>query len=450
MMRKALAAAVLAALVLASVLAASGTVAAQDAPLRAPELVETGKTDRFGGGDWIVIRSGETLFGVLYGNEERPNSVVIFAEYRRYLGGAEIYDEQGDFLRRTGIPVRTVFSQRLDQLVEFTNTDGSGTFDFRVLNETEDHANRPVKVLNLRDAWTISDLSQERNESGLVVTFSLSLYEKPYDLIWDGGSFTPRHATPGDGVVEEITFSFRLTIARSDVTVENVPWYRVTVSDGRELEVLDSEFLESRTYEGVATSMGAKYDHYFQGWDFRGEKSRLALETHAIMGNFATKPVTQWLRAQYGDDVAHEDDGSPEHFRYREGDAPEEGPMLLTKDRIYFDDDWYRVGRLTWVSDVEVDGKLMRMAFQVHRAEPTVLRLGDRVFRGVALAGAYVYPAAEDYILHDPEFSAQALALTVPAQFNLVPGLTLLAQVAVIALAILAAVLISLTRRLRK
>src|SRR2546427_7986568 len=55
-------------------------------------------TDRFGGGDLVAVKAGDALFGVRYGSSAHANDIVIFAEYKRFLGGADILDPQGDHL----------------------------------------------------------------------------------------------------------------------------------------------------------------------------------------------------------------------------------------------------------------------------------------------------------------------------------------------------------------
>src|SRR2546422_10328311 len=72
-------------------------------------VVEQGSTDRLGGGDWISVRAGDARVGVVYGTQLHPNKLYVFAEYKRFLGGADIYDARDTYLRTTGIPVFTIF-----------------------------------------------------------------------------------------------------------------------------------------------------------------------------------------------------------------------------------------------------------------------------------------------------------------------------------------------------
>ncbi|MDX1534424.1 MAG: hypothetical protein R3291_02255, partial [Thermoplasmata archaeon] len=86
--------------------------------------VTTGSTDRFGGGDWIRIDVGSTTFAVLYGNESNPNNPRMVAEYDRYLGAAEVYNETGEVIHSlTPLPVRTILAQSFDFMLEFKDAD---------------------------------------------------------------------------------------------------------------------------------------------------------------------------------------------------------------------------------------------------------------------------------------------------------------------------------------
>src|SRR5216117_4277085 len=86
-------------------------------------------TDRFGGGDLVAVKAGDALFGVRYGSNAHANDIVIFAEYKRFLGGADIVDAQGNHLATRGIPVYTVLAQSLSRFIEFRHVNASDGFD---------------------------------------------------------------------------------------------------------------------------------------------------------------------------------------------------------------------------------------------------------------------------------------------------------------------------------
>src|SRR2546426_9834432 len=85
-------------------------------------------TDRFGGGNLVAVKAGDALFGVRYGSSAHANDIVIFAEYKRFLGGADIFDAQGKHLATRGIPVYTVLAQRLSRFIAVRQVNAGGGF----------------------------------------------------------------------------------------------------------------------------------------------------------------------------------------------------------------------------------------------------------------------------------------------------------------------------------
>jgi hypothetical protein len=72
-------------------------------------------------GDYVAIRfSKDAWFFILYGNEDNNNGILMATFQLRYLGGATIESESGDtIVEKIGIPVVTVYGQKLITLIEF-------------------------------------------------------------------------------------------------------------------------------------------------------------------------------------------------------------------------------------------------------------------------------------------------------------------------------------------
>jgi hypothetical protein len=413
-------AALLAFLVVASALAAGTAAAREDRPRDLAPVVETGATDHFGGGEWVSVKAGDTRFAVTYGTDETPNTVTIFAVYKRFLGGAEIYDEQDNFLRQRGIPVWTMFAQSFDRFTEFE------------LVEVDGHRRlMPVKTLDLRNvSWSLAGLQQDVTDEAAFVNFTLTATDLPYTAVFDGEMGTMRAATAEDGVLDEFTLTFRLEVRIVVLEDVPVPWYRVTVANGNEDVPTASEFLEYRNHTGPAVVMGAKYDHYILGWDFASDRSELGLVTHMRVGTFIPRPVAQWIHLQFQGEEARSDG-----FHADNRTSEPEEPLLLTKDRIEFVDNWYRVGRATWVSDVVVDGEDRRMAFRVVGVRPVEMNHGLELFRGFGIVGVFVYPQGNE-IYHDPGFEAAAFLPAMVDVVNLAPLGVLVLQALVVGIAV--------------
>lgn len=393
-----------------------------------PVLVTESAREGIAGG-LVGVRAGETLLGVRYGTSDHPGNLEIFAKYKRYLGGADIVNGQGEVLRTRGIPVYTLLAQSLDRFIEFEDANRDGLLNFHAVDRNGTPTDVPAKALLLHAAWTVEGLSDETVDGITHVNFTLAARDLLYSDIFDG---TRRHGTPQDGVLDRVAFTFHLQVGVVNRSLE-VPWYRVTVSGGNERGIERVEFLERRDVSGRAVEMGAKYDHEIAGWDFAGAQNLLALETHVLFGNHFPAYVVEFIHMAYYDDHAESDQGARVHDR----DSPEEPehPELYTRDRIYFADDWARVGHVQWVSNVTVDGRADTMSFQIQGGTRFVAERHGAWFTGFGIRGAYIYPNGQD-IVHDPAMYAESVLPAFSVGVNLTPMTILAAQLAVVAMAV--------------
>jgi hypothetical protein len=386
----------LALLMLASPFAAMA--AAQEEPADGRDLqieVSTGVTDRLGGGEWVKIEVGTTIFAVVYGTADtNPNSPKILVEYERYLGAAEIYNVEEELLGTHPLPVRTFMAQGFEAMFEFADRDGDGLFHVpdSYVDLLLDDFDFPRKALSLRQNWTLEDLVESTNDNRTMttVTFDISAYDLPYTLV------RPEDAM-GDGALNQITLSFEVNVDLVEKTLD-VPIYKIVIDETR--HIITSELNRTESVTGVVVDGDFKYDHYIEGWDWGGDDSRLALATGVMVGNFVPEKVARIVHLTFGEH------GREDGNEY-DDERTVEGPTLITADSMQFEDQWERIGRLRWVSDVEVDGEMMRMSFQLHGVKRIDMRLHDAgvLFRGLAFGGAFVYPQGE-VIFHDPSLNA--------------------------------------------
>jgi hypothetical protein len=124
------------------------------------------------------------------------------------------------------------------------------------------------------------------------------------------------------------------------------------------------------------------------------------------------------------------------------GDLP--SVKQLTSTRLTFGSDWTRIGLLTWVDNVTVDGEPAMVTAQV-MAGHRVLAFGDEPyvrFEGFVTLTGLTFPGG-GLIVHDPTFSADVLVdVTVPDERN-IPFLFLgmaaaMAVIVIVAIAVLA------------
>lgn len=399
-------------------------------------ILDKGSTDdMFGGGNYIMLKARDVRFGVLYGNESNPNFITLFADYKRYLGGAEIYDNQDNFIRKIGIPIQTILAQKFEFMFEFYDMNHNGLFEFyRSMDENGLQIipiDMPIKALSLNKSWKLEKEPEIEviDDKTMNVNFTLSITNVLYDKIWTGYGF--REGVSEDGNVSKIAFIFHITIKIESYNLI-VPWYKVNVANGNERVVTHSEQIENRNYTGKAINATFKYDHYIEGWDFASKDSKLALETKILAGNFISKPVAKWLRKQFGNwEVKYLMDGKYKVICDEKNLTPILSPIKITRDKIHFEDNWYRIGSLMWASNVTVDGKEETMVFQVHFVNRTSWIHAGNIFAGLSIRGGFIYPAGNK-IFHDPVFSSIiAFEFDIPTITNLLPFKSLVVQLSI-------------------
>src|SRR6266704_723030 len=125
-------------LVATSGMAVLVTPSARAATLINDQLVqETGPTTALGGGDHVFVRFGtDASFGVVYGTAASPNNIYIVAIKARYLGVAQVVDQQSrPVTENRPIKIYTLYAVKLDSLVEFKDSNGNGIANYaRVYN----------------------------------------------------------------------------------------------------------------------------------------------------------------------------------------------------------------------------------------------------------------------------------------------------------------------------
>jgi hypothetical protein len=398
-------------------------VTAEEEPYLSVEA-EEGTSDEFGGGDYVFIKfNKDAAFGVLYGTDDNPNSIVLVAMHVRYLGGAEVYDDNGAKMGHTvPIPVLTVFAMKLEDIFEFNDTNGDDVCNYRRwgfgLKYSDYYMHEPIyKSVNLETSWERSDITKEidRENKEKSWSFSLTATDLPYRAIGDSDSIRDDVANE---VLDKVEFTFHLTAKVVHYDNISVPMYKVTVKKGQngQYNVVDSERIENREFSGDHGNYVVKYDHLIEGWDFDPTNAdpHLLLEWHAIVGNMIPFKVEEWLRTEFIRDIDEDNDVRVDtdagEERYNEDNALQENKPFLESPRrvktrhIQAGADWAKVGRLTWVSNVNVDGEDGRMYAQVQGAKKISTQTRHGNYYGFALLAGFSYPGG-DKIFHDPGLS---------------------------------------------
>ena len=412
---------------------------------------DSGTTTEFGGGDYKYVQFGkDARFGVIYGTSDHPNGVVILAAQSRLIGGADVFDANGARVGRSvPIPIYTVFAQKVEDLFEFNDTDQDGLIDYVKRGEGLQYNDYPLhepvyKGVSLETAWEPShvDLSLDPHARTVSWDFSLTARNLSYRAIGDSDGIRRQVA---EQTLEEVTLSFHLTASIEEVTNASLRWFRITV-DGLpgNPHITDSQAQSNRTVSGQRLAYQAKFDQRIEGWDLDATNAhpRLLMEWHAIAGTYIDRKVLAWLHAQFVADNGAEPEAAidtPDGREVlKEGNAAAPGSrlertQLVEHRRIQLQDEWQKVGALTWVSNVTVDGQEGQMYTQVQGHHKFSVPWKNGQLTGFKLLGGFSYPSGAS-IFHDPALSGAMITTSLGGGPSGTPGRYLPLAVGVVAI----------------
>ncbi|HID73429.1 MAG TPA: hypothetical protein EYP43_00085 [Thermoplasmata archaeon] len=422
----------LAAIALAAMLVLPGMMTNVGGQVYVRRIVkESGETEAFGGGEYVGIRFGlDSLFAVVYGTDENPNSIVIFASVNRYLGRATVLDENHAALAmRRPLIVRTIYAIRLSALFEFNDTNGDGICNVVRLAdglEVSDLArHEPIyKAVDLRTAWERGKVTAAGNATERWKSWEFTLTARNLSYISMDGTDT-------NDTLGMVRFRFRLMAYLTEETVE-APRYRLIVESPMsnhqggmmtdDLSVLDADVIETENEgtENVTIDVlryRTKVDHIIEGWDIDPTNANpgLLLETHSTLGNAMSYAMLAWVRDQHREGTtAYETENGTEEIDGTDATtdyAEDQRPRRLKHPRMDVNDAWGRVGRFTWTKNVSVtrgnSTSEEEMYYQVQCGR-RVTWVDDRgLYSGYYVLGGFSYPAG-DRVVHDPEMEAKS------------------------------------------
>ena len=399
-----------------------------------------------GGGDYVMAKapSGDSWIAVVFGTGDQvfKSPITIVAMWNRTLAGAERHDSDGKLLNRSmPVNVRSILVHQYEALLEFNDTNGDGIGNIvrspQPLAAGELIAREPVyKAVSLRQAWTRDAVQESTSmENGtLVKTFSFNLTASDLDYIVVGNRSLV-NASPGDGLLNRITFGFHLKVFITKGAV-SVPFYNLTAVEGI-THGYDLTRLPDRTYNVTTYSARTKTDHDIEGWDFDPQNTnpRLILETGTRLGMQVTHPGVEWANDTYliqGLKGAGRADYTPDGAKPVSIDASssslqpdtdpadaKETPAKLAVREVALADNWQRCGWLGWVSDVQTCENdtaapgTGQAFFEIQGARRFTLDTDRGYYFGVLLMGGLSYPGAWR-IVHDPELGVDMGMVDIP------------------------------------
>jgi len=252
----------------------------------------------------IKMKLGEAEMFVHFGDGE-----IEFATIQtKYMGVADVYDQRRGFDERIGIPVETIFWQRLVGIVEYTDANDNGLFDINganlagTLDELDDVTHEEMQKWVGYDAveWSLTEWHQTRNGNEVNINFVISASDVPYES--DDGPIT-------SATVGRLAYIFHVTTVEEEIQISAVPHYRITVNEeGATGDQIDeSELIARSNVNGLVLNSTWKYDQVIEGWDVATDNvgverndTRLAVLTEMAYGVHMDSAVGEWIREEFG------------------------------------------------------------------------------------------------------------------------------------------------------
>jgi hypothetical protein len=408
-------------LMLLGIFAIPSSVSASPVTINDQLTTESGTTTDFGGGDYFYVKFGtDASFGVVWGTEENANNIYFVAVKARYLGVAQVYDDEGNVvLENRTVKIFTVYAVKLEDVLEFSDTNGNGVLPYKRVYDTEFNftgdyvSSEPIyKKVDLKTAWTQSQVNYEETDDEKLWSFDLTASDLPYVPM---DSYT---GETGDNVLNNLTLTFHLSANMIQVDNASLPQWRITVqkSLGNMWWFYDAEKMDDIQVSGKVISYSAKWDQRIEGWDYddaNAENATLLMEFAALAGNYIPAGAATWMtmnmvRAmnEYGYAYCRDISGDV-NLTETTGFYPT--PRPLASPLMKFGGEKTRIGALEWVSNVTVDGDQGLVHSQVMAGIPIyAVAMNGARFGGFAVLGAMTFPGGQ-LIDHDPTFSSEAL-----------------------------------------
>jgi hypothetical protein len=436
---------------------------------------ESGPTAVLGGGDHFFIRFGnDSAFGIVWGTNETPNNVYFVAIKTRYLGVAQVYDEQGALLAgNQTVKIATLYAVKLADILEFNDTDNNGVLTFSPVYNGDEFTghfatNESIyKYVDLRTVWTATNVTEGSTTDSRTWTFSLTASDLNYTPL---ANYT---GPTGDNKLNNLTLTFNLEANLVQVDNVTIPQWRITVREGmmgmmgaNTYMMTNMERMQNLTYSGKIITYSVKWNQTIEGWDFDAANAnpKLLMIFQAIVGNYLPPAVVSGMRMMednyrdmvggMGEDGHMSCTGDAGPMQVDNSTGTYSTPRQVATPTLTFGGDNTRIGRLEWVSNVTVDGSQIvdGVHVQVMGGMPIMaMGMNGAVFTGFAAIVGMSFPGGA-MIQHDPTFDSSAVTdlSTQPVTTSTTHPLMVIIGLGAVVVAILVVAILALVMMERK
>ncbi|MDC0056342.1 hypothetical protein OAJ94_04750 [Deltaproteobacteria bacterium] len=420
----------------------------------------------------LSLKLGDAKMQLSWGTAEDPGDISLLTTQTHFIGVADLHDSRGRFDKRVGIPVNTIFYQKLDGIIEYEDLNNDGLFNVKgqekagTLDEiskadvSHESIMKYISYNNL--TWTPSVLIEECNGNNCQFDFSL----EATSIAYQGNDADANQS------LDLIKYIFHITTTETAVEVEAMPHYLVeTHKDrGKNIKIDSSKQIGSSNITADVLNNVWKYDQILEGWDASANDSRLMTVVEYGMGAYMKDSVADWTMEQFQKmpgpkpvvgkakkDSAmhlsppppmdtHDQFGHPlkcgmdyvemnnngqgnaqkDSKKFKQTDCSPEGEELkeegisnasaVRAGGLHFDNDGAKMASIRWVSNATIDEVEEEVLFQLHGIRPInkedlqTSSLPDGHYKGVRMIGGYNHPVGEN-ITHDPEYDIDVMTI---------------------------------------
>jgi len=418
----------------------------------------------------LSLKLGDAKMRLSWGTTEDPGEISLLTAQTHFMGVADIHDSRGRFDKRVGIPVNTIFYQKLDGILEYEDLNNDGLFNVKgqekagtldeitKANVSHEPVLKYISYSNL--TWTPSVLTEECNGNNCQFDFSLDATS----IAYQGNDADANQS------LDLIKYIFHITTTETTVEVEAMPHYRVETHKrgGGDMKIDNSKQIASSNITADVLNNVWKYDQIIEGWDASANDSRLMTVVEYGMGVYMKDNVADWTMEQFQkmpgpkpfvgqakknslmaappihpppmdthdqfghplkcgmDYVEKDNNGQKDSKKFEQTHCSSEGDELkeegisnasaVRAGGLHFDNDGAKMASIRWVSNATIDGVEDEVLFQLHGIRPVNKEdlqnssLPDGHYKGVRMIGGYNHPVGEN-ITHDPEYDIDVMTI---------------------------------------
>ncbi|MFX0122753.1 MAG: hypothetical protein ACFFAE_03890 [Candidatus Hodarchaeota archaeon] len=366
-----------------------------------PIKIEQGEISLFGGIQSIRATIGDSTIGILYGSTKNPQPLYLFTNFSQKIATVQIFNLRGTLEKEIELNIQNIFVFRLDAIVEFSDRNNDGLY-----NIAQDRF--PPKIVNLTTVqFQVSKSSNDQRSSEDYLKYEVNLNASNI-------SYQEIRDSPNNSTLDNLCFSFELTIEQDQVNVSEVPIISIHPRrSGFEASITD----RSETLLANRISPRLKFSCNIIGWDYYSSKSKLLLKNALIaheqiltpFGKISGRQITR--ETLKSTDIFSrltfyiEQDGQvrKSYLDHNENHTKEYSAQKFQNFKLSIGSTIRNFLNFSWHPNLNVDGTDYPSLFQLITSGEADFQIRHSTsLTGLYLIGGFIFPQGEE-IYYDPE-----------------------------------------------